>query len=193
MIWGILLAGGASVRFGADKLLEPVDGGTPMAVAAATHLLDGVDAVVAVVRPGRPVLAERLRATGCRVVICPGSREGMGASLAAGVRATPIDAAGWIVALGDMPWISPETVRQVARAIRAGALVAAPRYRGTRGHPVGFAAVLRADLLRLQGDRGAREILRRERARLVPIDCADPGVLKDVDTPADLAGADDGA
>ncbi|HYW91630.1 MAG TPA: nucleotidyltransferase family protein [Gammaproteobacteria bacterium] len=192
MIWGILLAGGASRRFGADKLLEPVADGTPMAVAAAAHLIEGVDAVVAVVRPGRPELAGRLRATGCRVVICPGSREGMGVSLAAGVRATPIDAAGWVVALGDMPWISPETVRQVARAIRDGALVAAPRYRGSRGHPVGFGARLRADLLRLQGDRGARDILRRERAHLVQIDCADPGVVKDVDTPADLAGGEDG-
>jgi len=112
----------------------------------------------------------------------------MGVSLAAGVRATPIDAAGWVVALGDMPWIAPDTVRRVARAIRDGAPVAAPRYRGSRGHPVGFAAGLRADLLRLQGDRGARDILGRESARLVQIDCDDPGVLKDVDTPADLAG-----
>lgn len=191
MIWGILLAGGASVRFGADKLLEPVDGDTPMAVTAARHLLQGVDAAVAVVRPGRSELAERLRATGCRVVICPGSREGMGVSLAAGVRATPIDAAGWIVALGDMPWIAPDSVRQVARAIREGARAAAPCYRGSRGHPVGFAAVLRADLQRLQGDRGARDILRRESARLVQIEIDDPGVLRDVDTPADLAGAGD--
>ncbi len=190
MIWGILLAGGASVRFGGDKLLHPLRDSRPLAVVAAQNLLAGVDAVVAVVRPGRAGLAARLREAGCRVVICPGSRDGMGVSLAAGVRATPIDAAGWVVALADMPWIEPDTIRRVARSVRRGALLVAPRYQGQRGHPVGFAAELRAELLALSGDIGARDILRRYSGRLLEMDIDDAGVVRDVDTRQDLAGGD---
>lgn len=190
MIWGILLAGGASVRFGGDKLLHPLRDSRPLAVVAAQNLLAGVDAVVAVVRPGRAGLAARLREAGCRVVICPGSRDGMGVSLAAGVRATPIDAAGWVVALADMPWIEPDTIRRVARSVRRGALLVAPRYQGQRGHPVGFAAELRAELSALSGDIGARDILRRYSGRLLEMDIDDAGVVRDVDTRQDLAGGD---
>ncbi|HEY8554487.1 MAG TPA: NTP transferase domain-containing protein, partial [Burkholderiales bacterium] len=93
---------------------------------------------------------------------------------------------GWIVALADMPLVRPATIRAVADAIAAGAALAAPRYRGERGHPVGFAAAYGPRLAALSGDAGAREIVRAERERLRLIDCDDPGVLADIDTALDL-------
>jgi molybdenum cofactor cytidylyltransferase len=110
----------------------------------------------------------------------------MGASLAHGIRAS-FDADAWIVALGDMPRIRVATIRAVASALATGAIIAAPTYRGTRGHPVGFAGALRDALAALSGDAGAREVLRTERGRVQLMDCDDAGVLADVDTPADLA------
>jgi molybdenum cofactor cytidylyltransferase len=109
----------------------------------------------------------------------------MGASLACGVEASA-EAAGWVVALADMPWIEASTIRRVADAIAAGASLAAPCYRGERGHPVGFAASHRAALLALGGDEGARAILSRAGASLLRVDVDDPGVLRDVDTAGDL-------
>ncbi|MCL4799694.1 MAG: nucleotidyltransferase family protein, partial [Burkholderiales bacterium] len=60
--------------------------------------------------------------------------------------------------------------------------------RGERGHPVGFAARYGAELAALAGDAGAREILRRDRGLVELIEVDDPGVLRDVDTRADLEG-----
>lgn len=185
-IVGILLAAGAGTRFGSNKLLHPLADGTPIAVAAARHLAAALPDSVAVVRPGVPELEAALRAAGLRVTACPRATEGMGASLAHAVRAAR-DAAGWVVALADMPFVLPETIRRVAARLAEGAAIAAPRFRGERGHPVGFDAGYRDALEALAGDEGARAILRRDAGRVAPVDCEDPGVLRDIDRPADLA------
>jgi molybdenum cofactor cytidylyltransferase len=109
----------------------------------------------------------------------------MGESLAHAVRATR-DAGGWVIALADMPFVRPETIRAVAWRLAAGAPIVAPRYHGERGHPVGIAARYLAELEALAGDEGARAILKRDAALVEFVDCDDPGVLRDVDTPADL-------
>jgi molybdenum cofactor cytidylyltransferase len=90
------------------------------------------------------------------------------------------------VALADMPWIAPTTIARVADAVRKGAVIAAPFHDGQRGHPVGFAPVLRDALLALTGDDGARAVLARHRASLVRIDVDDAGVLRDIDRPSDM-------
>lgn len=184
-IVGILLAAGSAMRFGGTKLLAPLPDGTPLGVASLHHLATAVDAVVATVRPGDDALACALAAGGARVSVCPRATEGMGASLAWGVRAAPL-AAGWLVALADMPWIASATIAGIADALRRGAAIAAPSFRHSRGHPVGFASRFYAELAALSGDEGAKAILGREGVRLIPTE--DGGVLRDVDTPGDLEG-----
>jgi molybdenum cofactor cytidylyltransferase len=184
---GILLAGGASTRFGSNKLLHPLPDGTPIAVAAFRSLHAALPRVVAVVRPGADVLAQLLREGGAEVTVCDRADDGMGTTLAHAVRAAR-DAAGWVVALADMPFIRPQTIQRVAERLAAGAALVAPRYSGERGHPVGFAARFGPTLAALSGDAGARDLLRAESGALELLDCDDPGVVRDVDTPADLAG-----
>jgi molybdenum cofactor cytidylyltransferase len=184
---GILLAAGASTRFKANKLLHPLTDGTPIAVAAARNLRAALDRVVAVVRPGAPELAHALAGAGAEVTICPDAAAGMGRSLAHAIALTA-HAGGWVVALADMPFVAPETIRRVAAALQDGAELAAPTYRGSRGHPVGFAAPYRDDLVVLTGDAGARDVLERDRTRMRTVEVDDPGVLRDIDTPADLGG-----
>ena len=106
----------------------------------------------------------------------------MGASLACGVNASA-DADGWIVALADMPWIEPATIAAVARAIAEGVEIAAPSYRGQRGHPVGFSRRHHAALAALSGDQGARSILAANADRLTLIATSDAGAVRDVDRP----------
>jgi molybdenum cofactor cytidylyltransferase len=193
--FGILLAAGRGSRFGGDKLLAPlpdatfgVPRGTALGVAAARHLVAALPNSVAVVRPGDAALKGILAQAGLRIVECPRAEEGMGASLACGVLATK-EADGWVVALGDMPWIAPATIEAIAAALRAGAALAAPVYRGVRGHPVGFSRRYCADLAALTGDEGARGVLKRDANALTLVEVDDPGVLRDVDVPNALAGA----
>lgn len=121
------------------------------------------------------------------IAVCRDAARGMGHTLAAGVRASD-GAAGWVVALADMPGILPSTIALVAQALGGGASIVAPRFRGDRGHPVGMASRFRDDLLALQGDAGARAIVAAHKDAVTLLDVDDPGVLKDIDTPADLPG-----
>jgi molybdenum cofactor cytidylyltransferase len=183
-IVGVLLAAGSATRFGADKLSVALSDGRPLAIAALEPLVAAVDEVVAVVRAEDRSLASALHARGARISACPDAAEGMGVSLAWGVRAAPL-AAAWVIALADMPWIRNETIEAVVSALRSGAMVVAPEYVGKRGHPVGFATRLYGELIALAGDEGAKSVLTRHLPSLVAT--RDVGILRDVDTPADLA------
>ncbi len=185
-ITGVLLAAGSSRRFGSNKLVVPLPDGTPLVLAAVRRLRFVVDSVIAVVHPQDRVLPELLAAEQVQVVVCQNADAGMGASLAAGVAASG-DARGWLVALADMPFIQDSTLQRAAQTLETGALLVAPFHAGRRGHPVGFHACFRDELLALSGEAGARDILMRHAAALTRLDVDDAGVLLDVDTPADLA------
>lgn len=186
MIVGVLLAAGAGSRFGGDKLLALLPDGTAVGVTSARLLKGAVDEAVAVVRPGDVELARLLSEEGLRVLPFPGAAEGMGASLAYGVAAAP-EADGWVVGLADMPFLGPESVAAVTTSLRHGAWIAAPSFRGRRGHPVGFAKGLFVELTALRGDRGAREVLARYPDRIQVIEGNDPGILLDVDSLSDIS------
>ncbi|MDO9069524.1 MAG: nucleotidyltransferase family protein [Deltaproteobacteria bacterium] len=186
MIAGILLAAGAGTRFGGDKLLFPLPDGTPIGIKAARSLLSGVDHGIAVMRPSDRLLAQLLEAEGLRIAFCPDPEAGMGTSLAFGVSAAQ-NADGWLIALGDMPFIRHDTVRSVASLLQSGAPIAAPQHQGRRGHPVGFAREFFCDLTQLGGDQGARPLLAAHAARIHLFECEDPGIFADIDTRSDHA------
>lgn len=197
-ITGILLAAGRGRRFDPqgrrNKLLQPLPGGDPVVVASARLLLAACARVVAVVPPSDGGVAEALRALGCEVTTCPDADAGMGLSLAHAVAHSlhrdpapapaPAPEQGWLVALGDMPFVAPSTLRLLAAAIGEGAGIAAPLFEGRRGNPVAFGAVHRDALLALDGDQGARRLLASH--SVTAIDVHDPGILRDIDAPGDL-------
>jgi molybdenum cofactor cytidylyltransferase len=183
----ILLAAGSATRFGSDKLLHALPHEVPIAVQAARHLNAVFSGnVLAVVRPDSTRLEDCLSKEGCRIVVCEKAAQGMGASLACAVRAAgPVDA--YIVALADMPFIRPSSIAAVRDALREGAALAAPYFRARRGHPVGLAAKFRAELESLRGDEGAKRLLAEHASEIVKVPVGDPAVLRDIDTPGDLA------
>jgi molybdenum cofactor cytidylyltransferase len=186
-IAGLLLAAGRGERFGGGKLTHPLPGtGMPLVVAAWRNLRETVADAAAVVRLGDRAVLSALTAAGARVIVCDDAGEGMARSLACGVRGTSY-ATGWIIALGDMPAVSAATLNGIRSALEAGAPIVLPVHDGRRGHPVGFSARFRDDLVALRGDVGAREIVQTHAAQVLALEVADPGVLADVDTREDLA------
>ena len=184
-IVGVLLAAGAGSRFGGDKLLARLEDGSSVGVRSLAQLQDAVDTVVAVVRPGDSVLEQQLEATGVRITRCPHAARGMGASLAWGIRAAPV-AAGWLVALADMPWIRTETLLRVCTMLKDGRDIVVPSFGHQRGHPVGFAARFYGQLITLDGDQGARSLCEAHADRTMVLETDDRGVVRDVDVRGDI-------
>jgi molybdenum cofactor cytidylyltransferase len=185
-IVGLLLAAGAASRFGSDKLRHALPHGVSIAVQAARHLKMEIPKVVAVVRPGSDELAQALKNEGCEVVVCKNAADGMGASLACAAGAAQ-QADGVLIALADMPYVRPTTIAAVRDALVAGAPLAAPYFRARRGHPVALSRKFLGQLLALKGDEGAKQLVAENERALVKIPVGDPGVIRDIDTPGDLA------
>ncbi len=156
-----------------------------MSVASFRNLKLALADVLVVVRPNEVRLRELLESEGAMVTICAEAHLGMGHSFACGVAASR-DADGWIIALADMPFLQPATIRRIAASVQGTGGIALPAYRGDRGHPVGFGRRYRDELLELTGDAGARGVLTRHAPEVEAVDCDDPGILRDIDTRADL-------
>ncbi len=182
-IVGLLLAAGSATRFGSDKLRHTLPHGVPIAVQAARHLRPQVSRLVAVVRNAQ--MKALLESENCEAALFEQADEGMGASLACAARAAG-RADGYLVALADMPFIRGTSIAAVRAALEKGAPLAAPYFRGRRGHPVGIAGSFFDSLLDLGGDEGAKRLLGENESRLVKIPVGDPGVIRDIDTPGDL-------
>ncbi len=185
MILGVLLAAGASRRMGRDKLGLPWRGAT---VLAAT-----VDRWSAVAEFAHILLVRRAGAEGpalprVRTLVNPDADEGMGGSLRLAARALPPETTAVVVGLADMPEIASATIAALIAAWRplGPRGIVAPAYEGRRGHPVVFGAGHFAALRELSGDRGARAILEQYKSSLALVPVTDPGVVLDLDTPADL-------
>lgn len=187
---GILLAAGFSRRYGdLDKLLQPLPDGRLIAIASAESLMQAVPTCIAVLRPENKVLADLLSNRGVNLVFCSEKDQEMSDSLATAIRFSAGFAeadGGFVIALADMPYIQPATISSVTRHLKAGAAIVIPTYQGQRGHPVGFSAKFRSELENLQGDEGARSIIKRHPDEVTLFACEDAGILADIDTPADL-------
>jgi molybdenum cofactor cytidylyltransferase len=143
---------------------------------------------------GATVLAHTLaavRASGLPWHLEDVGHPGMGDSIAAAVRATAA-AHGWLILPADLPLVQPATLRAVAQALQGTAQAAQPSYRGTRGHPVGFAAPCGPRLAALSGNQGAAPVLRalREAGQVAELELDDIGIVTDIDTPEELARAE---
>lgn len=182
---GILLAAGFSRRFGSNKLLQPLANGMPLALAAACRLRLAVPEILAVVNADAAELARLFEQNGVPVTVCPHAEAGMGASLAWAVRSTS-HASAWIIALADMPLIQTATIALVAGALADPIAIAVPVFQKQRGHPVGFGRAYFEELVQLNGDRGAQSLLRNHAERVQRLACHDPGIVMDIDAPADL-------
>lgn len=183
----ILLAAGAGRRFG-EPVSKLLAGSPPLILHTLATLRAGLGSAVpilAVVRPEATALQVLLADQGIDVTVCPEADAGMGTSLA--YAAAQVDETRPVmVALGDMPAIAPATLAAVQSALLDGASLVQPQYQGQRGHPVGFHARWLPALRALRGDTGARQLLRDHSDALLTLPVDDPGIVLDIDTPAQL-------
>lgn len=184
MITGILLAAGKGTRFGSQKLLARLKDGRYVIEASAANLLAAVGRVIAVT--GRDERLMRvLDDCGCQLVVNERAADGMSTSIGAGVAAS-LTADGWIIALGDMPFIKAATIAKIKFGLEAGAAIVVPTHESKRGNPAGFARQYCAALNALNGDIGAKQLIDANLASARMVEVDDAGIFVDIDVVGDL-------
>lgn len=191
MLTAIVLAAGQGSRFRAeagadqDKLLADCVGRDgvmrPVIEQVLVNLPDSLVARWLVTSPDRTEVIRLAEAYGCQVLLLQSA--GMGESIAAAVAASA-SADGWLVVLGDMPFIQSSSIERVIEVLEEDG-ISVPVQAGEYGHPVAFGRALGSDLMALTGDRGGKPLFARARVREVQVE--DAGVLWDVDLPKRLS------
>ena len=180
-IGALVLAAGFGRRYGGGKLIATMADGRRLIEHSLANITAAIDEVVIVTRPGA---IEQWLPDKLPLLLFEDARQGMGASLAFGVsRLPPWD--GCLVCLADMPFIDPQTYRQLATDLTPHNIVI-PRHKQARGNPVGFGRDFFPELTRLQNDSGGRQIIQRHQHAIHEIPTSDPAILIDIDTPEDL-------
>ena len=194
-IAAIVLAAGASHRFGSNKLLHSVHlRGVSLPLAAHSILpwLEIFGHVSVIVKPDAILFCKTIENSlgkkhegAIRWIECPEATQGLASSIICGVQANP-STAGWLIGLGDMPAVPSVAIAGVRNALLDGAELAAPFCSDRRGHPVGFSSSYRAELLALRGDTGAKHLLERDASKITHIDIDDINIFYDIDKQSDL-------
>lgn len=185
-----MLAAGGARRFGSQKLLADLRGKPVVRWSVERILEAGLDEVVVVVGHESDAVRAALAGLDVRTVANVGWEEGIGSSIRVGVAALGADVEAALIALGDQPGLPAGVVTALLDALSGEPrAIVAPLYRGVRGHPVIFRSELFPELLALRGDRGARELISRDPARVRYVE-HDLPVPMDVDTDAELRVAE---
>jgi molybdenum cofactor cytidylyltransferase len=184
----VVTAAGSAERFGGKKLLTPIDG-EPLLDHTIRALLDGgvAEVIVVVGKDGRAELERDVNTMldpRVRAVENPDPSRGMFSSIQEGVAQAQGDTI--LVMPGDMPFVSPETVRAVIAAYGRKPAIVSPRYRGKRGHPVALPASLRDEIRSANPGATLHDLLHAHMDMRVDVDVDDRGINRDVDRPQDL-------
>jgi len=183
MISAILLGAGQAKRMGVDKLSLPWGRRSVLERCLETLLGSNVQECIVVLGIRNEGLRNLFQGQKVKIAVNRYSNSGMSTSIRQGLRAAYPDCHGFLIALGDQPFLKKRTVNVLIRAFdqrKEGIIV--PSFLGRRGHPVIFHRKYKGELLKLKGDVGGRSVIERhpEDVRVVPVKSA--GVVKDLDT-----------
>ncbi len=180
----VILAAGGSSRLGRPKQLLPYLGMTLVEHAARTAIASGAAEVVVVVGAEADAVREKLQGLVVDIVQNSEWSEGMGGSIRCGISALSDDVGCVVIMLCDQPRITADLLRDLAlRQFVSGSPIVASSYDGVVGAPCAFGRVIFPDLMSLQGDAGARDLIRRSETPIETV--AFIGGNVDVDTPDD--------
>ena len=142
--------------------------------------------VIVVLGHAADQLLAEVEATSATVVINDQWHEGVSTSLRGGLAAVSAEARGVFIYPADMPMVTPEALRELARRQQeSGRPAAMSEARGVRGVPVFITRSLFPSLMIQEGDVGGAQYLRAHPEAVEAVHFDDPDIMRDVDRPED--------
>ena len=186
MLSAILLAAGESKRMGEPKQLMPLGKHTLLEQAIDNLLNSSVDETIVVVGHKAEEITKAIATRPVKIMLNHNYRQGMSTSIIAGLILIDPKSQAVILALGDQPLVASQTINQLIDAFNShNKGIAVPTYQGRRGHPIIFDIKYKAELFKLKGDIGGREIIRNHSKDVLKVAVDSESVVSDIDTQED--------
>ncbi|MBV9499177.1 MAG: nucleotidyltransferase family protein [Acidobacteriaceae bacterium] len=183
----IVLAAGSSTRMGTVKPLVEVGGKPMLERTLSTVLQSRVDEIVVVLGHSAELIQQSIPFRDATAVINHSYTEGMASSLRTGLSSVRANVEAVLIVLADQPFLKSETIDRLIEQYRSEwAEILVPTYNGVRGNPVLLDRSVFHELAQLNGDVGFRAIFGSHARGIAKVPVQDPGVLVDLDTPADV-------
>lgn len=181
MITAIIMASGYSKRMGENKLTLTIDGIPVIERVIRSIVASNVDEVILVYRDievkniGNPY--------GMKCVYNENAYKGQSESIRLGINNSNKDTGGYMFLVGDQPFLTSNIINRLTVIFsKDNSGIICPRYDGDRGNPVIFHAKYKDALLKLKGDNGGREIIRKNTEDIRFVDIKEKILGTDMDT-----------
>lgn len=181
----IVLAAGKSGRMAPEnKLLLPFRKETVIQSVMNEIIPLNFIQILVVTGFKRDKLMELLRDYPVRFYYNPDYEEGMSTSIQVGISRTKSDVDGYIIFLGDMPWIDQSMLKTLINSFyrNPSEAIVVPVFQERKGNPVIFAKKYKKELLSLKGDHGARSIIEKFQDQVIEVQILSERLLLDIDT-----------
>ncbi len=184
----ILLAAGKSERMGQNKLLMSFEGGTVIGRTLDNLLASRAGEIVVVLGSRAQDVSAAIGKRDVALVLNPGYARGMSTSLITGLQMISKQAKFVMVALGDQPFVTPQTYdKLIEAALVTDKGIVVPVFRKKRGNPILIHAGYIPEVLLFTGDVGGRELLAKYPEDVLEVKVPDDGVIINVNTPEEYA------
>ncbi len=188
---GVVLAAGMSKRFGQPKQLAKHGNKFLLEWVLDSALASRLARVVLVVghehRKIIQALGSKINQTPLQVVINDRYQQGQSGSLRVGLSKVQKNFGSVMFILGDQPKLQASTIDFLLESFwKSEKNICVPVCRGVRGNPTIFSRTMYASLMRIEGDIGAREIIRTNQKDILYVELDDPQSFVDIDAPQDL-------
>lgn len=183
-ISAIVLAAGKSERMGTPKPLLAIIGTTFLETVIKNLKRAGLEEIIIVLGYKAEEIRSHLPA-GVKSVVNENYERGQLSSLKVGLRLLPSDTDGFLMVLVDHPLVAKATYRAIIELLAKGAPIILPKYKGKRGHPVGFSTAYIKELMDAPEDIGARFVIKNNIDNLVELPVDDRNVCFNINTVED--------
>ena len=191
---GIILAAGESTRFGELKQLLAVGGHFLIEWVLSAALGSNLDHIVLVLGCEHERIRRSLGSATilpkCEILVNPDYPNGQSTSLKTGLLRVQHDFPSAMFLLGDQPLVDAALIDLLLeRYLESQKAICAPTYRGKRGNPTIFGCAFYPELLKLSGDKGARDLIIAHPGDVLTVEIAEPAAFHDIDRPEDVEKA----
>ena len=185
MITAILLAAGQSKRLKDENKLTKLFKGKPLINHILYSLIKSkVNKIIIVLGfEHLKIKTKLLKNKKINFVINKNYKKGMSSSIKTGLKKLPKNSKGFLIVLGDMPNITKTTINKICLSIiRSDKEIILPKFKNKTGNPIGFKHSMIKNIYKIKGDRGAKNIIKKNNKKIKFLNINSKSILINLNT-----------